>query len=189
MTPDSISILGQGAVSAQSKSDLRALYKRLVEKGLLTPVRQFGRFSFETQRVFLAAAAALDDAGLIGKIPAGTGIVHTSTDGALADNLTYFNDYLAGGRKLARANLFIYTLPTSPVGETAIHFRLDGPLYYIATSSLDSRELLLTEAQSLIKQGDAPLMLAVVSTPVRTTCLVAGHSMADTMPNHSKKSI
>lgn len=174
MTPDCVTILGQGIVSARTTADLRTVYDQAVKNAIVLPVKQFGRFSFETQRVFLATALALDDADLIGEIPPGTGIIHTSADGALSDNLAYFQDYLQGGRKLARANLFIYTLPTSPLGETAIHFTLNGPLYHISGSAVDNRDLILTEARSLIDQGDAPLMLAVISTPAETTCLVTG---------------
>jgi hypothetical protein len=174
MRSSSISILGEGTVSADSKADLRSIYDDFIKEGLLKPVKQFGRFSLETQRVFLAASMALHDANLFDKVPPGTGILHTSADGALADNLVYFKDYLAGGRKLARANLFIYTLPTSPLGETAIHFNLNGPLYHIAAPVTYNREIILAEAHSLIENEAAPMMLAVISTPDQTTCLVTG---------------
>ncbi|MDT8391706.1 MAG: hypothetical protein RRC34_14495 [Lentisphaeria bacterium] len=185
MTSDGANILGRGVVSARTAADVRAVYDQLVRDGTVTPVKQFGRFSLETRRVFLATALALNDADLAGNLPPGTGIIHTSADGALADNLAYFNDYLRGGRKLARANLFIYTLPTSPLGEAAIHFNLNGPLYHITGSEVNNRELILTEACSLIDQGDAPLMLAVISAPAETTCLVTGGSDSLTQDNHT----
>ena len=188
MTPGTVTILGQGAVSARSKADLRAMYDQHLKNGLLSPVKQFGRFSLETQRVFLATAMALNDADLMGHVPSGTGIIHTSAAGALSDNLAYFKDYLAGGRKLARANLFIYTLPTSPLGETAIYFHLDGPLYHIAGSATGNRDRVLTECHSLIDQGDAPLMLAVISAPDHTACLVTYGGIADKTPHISGES-
>ncbi|MGQ9499188.1 MAG: hypothetical protein ACUVQ6_02265 [Dissulfurimicrobium sp.] len=44
----------------------------------------------------------------------------------------YFRDYLDSGRRLARGALFIYTFPSSLLGEAAIHFGLKGPLFRVS---------------------------------------------------------
>jgi len=44
-----------------------------------------------------------------------------------------FLDYVQAGRKLGRGSLFIYTLPSSPLAEAAIHFGLQGPVLYIGS--------------------------------------------------------
>ena len=59
------------------------------------------------------------------------GLMGASEAGCLASNRAYFQDYLGGGRTLARANLFVYTLPSSPLAESAIHFGLMGPMVYM----------------------------------------------------------
>lgn len=97
------------------------------------PLKNAGRFDAATRVVLAACALALRDAG--GHQSGGTkceiGLLGTNADGCLPANRSYFKDYLAGGRALARANLFVYTLPSSPLAEIAIHFGLKGPLLYI----------------------------------------------------------
>jgi 3-oxoacyl-[acyl-carrier-protein] synthase II len=62
------------------------------------------------------------------------GIVGASDSGSMQSDIDYFKDYLDCGRTLSRGNLFIYTLPSSPLGEAAIHFGLQGPLLYAASA-------------------------------------------------------
>ena len=71
-------------------------------------------------------------------------------EGSLQSDLEYFRDYLEGGRTLSRGNLFIYTLPSSPLGEAAIHFGLLGPLLYAASEGNALTAVLDT------RSGDAP---------------------------------
>jgi 3-oxoacyl-[acyl-carrier-protein] synthase II len=126
-----------------------------------TPYRNFGRLDPLSRCTIAAVALALDDAGLAapgGELPA-TGIAGTARDGSLAADVTYFRDYVENGRTLGRANLFIYTLPTSPQGEAAIQFGLTGPLLY-AASSRSPLGSVLELAAALVAGGEAPRMLA-----------------------------
>ena len=85
-----------------------------------------------------AVALALRDAGIeySARNKQDTGIIATSGAGSLQSDLDYYADFVKNGRTLSLANLFIYTLPSSPLGEAAIHFGLTGPLLF--TSALDA---------------------------------------------------
>lgn len=98
------------------------------------PIKNFGRFELVTQRLCTVTALALRDAGLMfGDEHPDIGILIINKAGCIESNRNFFHDYLDGGRSLSRANLFIYTLPTSPGAEAAICFGLKGPLLYIET--------------------------------------------------------
>jgi 3-oxoacyl-(acyl-carrier-protein) synthase len=81
-----------------------------------------------------AVALALQDAGIEYALSKkqDIGIIGTSCEGSLKSDIDYFRDFIENGRTLSRANLFIYTLPSSALGEAAIHFGLTGPLVYAA---------------------------------------------------------
>jgi 3-oxoacyl-(acyl-carrier-protein) synthase len=87
------------------------------------------------------------------------GIVGTNSEGSLQSDIEYFRDYLAGGRTLSRGNLFIYTLPSSPLGEAAIHFGLRGPVAYIASEN-HALTAVLDMADEMILANETPDMLA-----------------------------
>jgi 3-oxoacyl-[acyl-carrier-protein] synthase II len=129
-----------------------------------TPYRNFGRLDPLSRATIGAVALALADAGLTGtpEQKQATGIVGTSRAGSLAADIAYFQDYVANGRTLGRGNLFIYTLPTSPLGEAAIQFGLTGPLLYAAGGAVPLGTVLELAAQ-LVAGGEAPRMLAGVS--------------------------
>lgn len=125
------------------------------------PVKNFGRFDDVSRLTLIAVSLALQDAA-ISAAPASKldmGIIGTSRDGSLQTDLDYFRDYIDNGRTLSRANLFIYTLPSSPLGEAAIHFGLTGPLLYCsALQNPLARSLQLAAGE--IASGGAGRMLA-----------------------------
>ena len=98
------------------------------------PFRNFGRLDGISKMTVSAVALALQDAGVdySPTLRQDTGIIGTSSEGSRVSDGNYFRDYLDNGRTLSRGNLFIYTLPSSPLGEAAIHFGLVGPLLYAA---------------------------------------------------------
>ena len=124
------------------------------------PFKNFGRLDNVSKMVCYAVALALKDAEepYSSENKKNMGVIGTNTDGSLGSDIDYFKDYLGSGRKLSRGNLFIYTLPTSPLAEAAIHFGLQGPLLYMtaekAKLSLVVRTaedmLLLEETQSVL---------------------------------------
>ena len=126
-----------------------------------SPVKHMGRFDEVTRLILCACALGLRDAGV--SYAEGRkldfGLIGTSDEGSLAANRQYFRDYLQAGRTLARGNLFIYTLPSSPLAEAAIHFGLQGPLLYFGFPAGDGT--LLHAGAGLMADGMAEQVLAV----------------------------
>ncbi|MFH0985029.1 MAG: hypothetical protein V1882_05780 [Candidatus Omnitrophota bacterium] len=154
--------------------DLRSLYAQLLKDAVFAyPVKNFARFDEASRRVTLSVALALHDAGITyaeGK-KQDIGLLGTNPEGALVSNLAYFRDYAEHGRKLARGNLFIYTLPTSPLSEAAIHFGLQGLLLYLRDPEMPEASL-LAHAQQMIQNKEAHTLLAVVHDGKTATCQV-----------------
>lgn len=138
----------------QEYSDLKSLYTCLQPEILKYPVANFPRFDPVSKLAVISIALALYDA----KIPYAQGkkqeisLIGTNSDAALEANLAYFNDYLANGRTLARGNLFIYTLASSPLAEAAIHFGFCGKLLYLGFAKNPEKES-LTYALNTLKAG------------------------------------
>jgi len=153
-------------------ADLRSLCAQLLKDAVLAyPIENFGRFDAASRLVALAVALSLYDATIRytkGK-KQDIGIVGTSPDGALDSNLAYFQDYAQAGRKLGRGNLFIYTLPSSPLAEAAIHFGLQGPLAYIRHAENPEKRL-LSQAELMIGNKEARAMLTVAFNSKEAVC-------------------
>ena len=75
---------------------------------------------------------------------------------------TIFNDFVVNGRTLGRANLFVYTLPSIPMSEAAIHFKCQGPLLYLMFPNTPAASL-LRHADKMILRGESTAMLAVMA--------------------------
>jgi 3-oxoacyl-[acyl-carrier-protein] synthase II len=125
------------------------------------PPKNYPRFDVPSRLAFCATALAIWDAGPeAAEPPRETGLVGTGPRGCLDANAAYFRDFVSCGRTLGRGNLFIYTLPTSPLAEAAIHFRLGGPLLHVSAEP-PSLAVALEMAVSLMEAGAAPAMAAV----------------------------
>jgi 3-oxoacyl-[acyl-carrier-protein] synthase II len=126
----------------------------------LHPVKNLGRLDGISRATVCAVALALRDAG-VESSPSSKrdiGIVGTGSEGSLSSDLEYFKDYVGNGRTLSRGNLFIYTLPTSPLGEAAIHFGLTGPLLYVSAGKRSFAAAAETAAR-IVEAGEAGGML------------------------------
>ncbi len=125
------------------------------------PFKNFGRLDTISRMTAFAVSLALQDAGIeyspLQKQD--IGIVGTNREGSLRSDREYFRDYLEGGRTLSRGNLFIYTLPSSPLGESAIHFGLLGPVVYAANEK-NALTAVLDTAEEMLLADEAPFMLA-----------------------------
>ncbi|HWR73856.1 MAG TPA: hypothetical protein VN604_11860 [Nitrospirota bacterium] len=134
-------------------------------KGLFThPFKNFGRLDRLSRMTAAGISLALRD-GAISYSPEqkqDIGIIGTGSAGSLATDLRFFRDYVESGRKLARGGLFIYTLPSSPLGEAAIHFGLLGPLFYLAAGNA-SPGVVFDAAEVLLLQDEAEAMLAGIA--------------------------
>ena len=126
------------------------------------PVRKLGRFDAVSRMTICACALALKDAGVCcgeGQ-KQDIGLIGSNEAGSQDANAAYFKDYLQAGRVSARGNLFVYTLASSPLAEAAIHFGLEGPLFYVGFPGCGLVDL-LDEGVRLIADGEAAGMLAV----------------------------
>jgi len=132
------------------------------------PVKYIGRMTDECRVCLCAAHLALravewNDAREIGLLAAGDA-------GFLQANQNYFRDYVANGRSMGRGNLFIYTLPTSTLGEVAIALNLTGPAMHLHD---DTQPLaaLVQHADQFIADGEADGMLVLWSDLHAAVCL------------------
>jgi 3-oxoacyl-[acyl-carrier-protein] synthase II len=153
----------------------------LQKQGLFShPFKNFGRLDAVSKSVSYAVALALRDAGIeySSQRKQQIGIVGTNREGSLRTDMAYFQDYIRSGRTLSRANLFIYTLPSSPLGEAAIHFGLLGPVLY-AASGRGSLYPLLDLASDMIQGDEASIMLAGAAEEEEAVFFVTGRHSAE----------
>ncbi len=135
--------------------------KALSKKEMFSyPVKNFGRLDNISRLTCYAVALALKDAGIKYSVTRkqDIGIICTNKSGSLQSDILYFKDDLESGRTLSRGNLFIYTPPSSPLGEAAIHFGLQGPLLYV-TAADKPLQAALDTAFEMILLDESPAML------------------------------
>ena len=167
-----IAVLGIGWLTKEGYGCIRSGLRHTYELGesvhtlpkmdiFSHPFKNFGRLDTISRMTAYAVSLALRDAGIeyspLGKQD--IGIVGTNAEGSFRSDREYFRDYLEEGRTLSRGNLFIYTLPSSPIGESAIHFGLRGPVLYAASEN-NALTTVLDIAEELILANDLPVMLA-----------------------------
>ncbi len=122
----------------------------------------WGRVGLAARRLACVLELALREPGLgvRGAPLSSWGLLGLNATGCHAENRTFFEDYLAHGRSLARGALFVQTLPTTPVAEATIHFRLNGPVWHLIDPRLDFSRA-ADWACVLLNDGAAPgLVLA-----------------------------
>ena len=157
----------------QGYSDLKALYNQLQPKIFKYPVANFFRFDAISKLTTISIALALYDAKMVyaeGK-KQNISILGTQPKAALEANLAYFNDYITNGRTLARGNLFIYTLPSSPLAEAAIHFGLTGKLLYLGFAK-NTETKSLKYASDMLKTEIHKTIILVNADPKKTTSYI-----------------
>lgn len=166
-----ISIIGIGWISGEEygcilKETEESYNDSVFPKNKIFPFsyKYFGRLDHVSRLTCAAVALALKDAGIecSPERKHDAGIISTNASGSFEADMLYFKDYLDSGRTLSRGNLFIYTLPSSPSGEAAIYFGLQGPLLYIAGKNNSTVNALRTAAEMLLGK-EASVMLAGAS--------------------------
>lgn len=157
-----ICVLQGQSVSFKESSSFDGLSR----KGIFSsPFKNFGRLDEASKLVCYAVALALKDAGdsYDCNLKKDMGLVGTNADGPLQSDIDYFRDYIESGRKLSRGNLFLYTLPSSPLGEAAIHFGLQGPVFYMSSGHVSLPAVLRT-ASEMLMLGETQSVLAGMNT-------------------------
>ena len=95
----------------------------------------FGRLDHVSRSVSTALAALL---GSVGLYPSDSKLdvpVLISSCGSFSRaDIDYFEDFVSFGETAGRANLFVYTLPTSSLGVASFHFGRIGGLEYVMAS-------------------------------------------------------
>lgn len=160
--------------------DLPLLCAQLLRDAVLAhPIENFGRFNRASRLVALSVALSLYDANIYYNKDKkmDVGILGTSSDVSLNSNLEYFRDYAQAGRKLGRGNLFIYTLPSSPLAESAIHFGLQGPMLFIRNLE-NPEEDLLAQAVMMTRNKIAQTILTVSFSEKEAICRCIQGAMA-----------
>ena len=158
-------------------NELKSLHSHLQHVSVLKyAIKNFGRFDVASKMTCCSIALALNDAGTTysNNIKQDTGILGTNDNGCLESNLSYFKDYVSGGRIMARGNLFIYTLPSTPMAEAAIYFGFQGPLLYVKFQ-VNQIPSMLRFAGKMILRGETSKMIAVEANEEKAICFVLGN--------------
>jgi hypothetical protein len=129
----------------------------------------------ETRCCLCAAKFAMDGARWKGD--AEIGMIGTASGGLIAANREYFRDYVENGRSMGRGNLFIYTLATSPLGETAIALSLTGPSLFMRQER-DAMRFGIARAKQIAGDKEAAGMLVVASEARAAVCVAVDEESA-----------
>jgi len=111
------------------------LVQQLAELHVLhQPLPPLGRYDAASRATCYAVGLCLFDASSSksGGAPEEVGIMGANETGCLDANVDYFQDFVSSGRTLGRGNLFVYTLPSSPIAASSIYFGLKGPIFYLS---------------------------------------------------------
>ena len=157
-------------------NELKSLHSHFQHESVLKyAIKNFGRFDAASKMTCCSIALALNDAGITYSehLKHDTGILGTNNHGCFESNLSYFKDYVSCGRTIARGNLFIYTLPSTPMAEAAIYFGFQGPLLYIKFQH-NKIPSMLRFAGKMILRGETSKMIAVEASEEKSVCFVLG---------------
>lgn len=112
-------------------SSWQELLEKLMQKNTIFQINtmDFRRGCERVKQAILGAAAAFLDAGITPDDS--RTIIGYGHDGSFAENRRYFDDYTSHGRDAGRGQLFVGTLPTTPLCETAIALQMHGPVFYL----------------------------------------------------------
>ena len=175
-----ITLTGYGSIIKRLQgnyTDLKSLHSHLQHESVLKyAIKNFGRFDAASKMTCCSIALALNDAGITysNSTKNDIGVLGTNDNGCIKSNLSYFKDYVASGRIMARGNLFIYTLPSTPMAEAAIYFGFQGPLLYVKFQ-VNQIPSMLRFAGKMILCGETSKMIAVEANEEKAVCFVLGN--------------
>ncbi|MCD4781866.1 MAG: hypothetical protein K8S27_15170 [Candidatus Omnitrophica bacterium] len=151
------------------KADVYSLFKK--QSIIPESFRHFGRFDRVSKNTCLAISSGLFDADVYcsKETKPDLGILSTNSKGCLQSNINYFKDYIDCGRRLSRGNLFIFTLPSTPIAESAIIFGCQGPIAHL-TFKDDQTPSILEHGRMMISQKEAKELLIVNANEEEAIC-------------------
>ncbi|MCP5004739.1 MAG: hypothetical protein GY941_12490 [Planctomycetes bacterium] len=159
--------------------DSSDLYTQLKEKEIIqNSIKNFGRFDRVSKNTCLVFSMALYDSGVscLKENMQNVGVLSTNRESCLQSNLEYFKDYVDCGRTLSRGNLFIYTLPSTPIAEAAINFGCQGPVAYF-TFEDDQTNQILEQGRMMIELKETTDLLIVNASEEEAICFyITGQS-------------
>ncbi|MFW6414726.1 MAG: hypothetical protein ACOCZ2_00285 [Thermodesulfobacteriota bacterium] len=145
----------------RSFASMQEIYSILRQKDtLFKPVNNFSRLDPIAKSALCTAGLAVTDAAIAKDKQSNLGIIGESSRGCLEANTAYFRDYVDNGRQQGRGKLFVYTLPSTPLAETAIALGCQGPLFYTSFSENPLYNL-LEQASQLADPESETGMIAV----------------------------
>lgn len=171
-----------GVITADGATDQfrepAPLFNEDLSKLVGRPIRNLSRMTSECRACLCAAALALKTCGWLENSSLEIGLVGAGYEACLIADQNYFRDYVASGRSLGRGNLFIYTLPSSTLGEVAIALTLTGPGLHIHAER-DPLGTLVQQAEQFVADGEAEAMLALWSDSTSAICLAIDRGPED----------
>jgi hypothetical protein len=150
-------------ISFESKDGIAGIHREIIAAKTIPLMRfdNFRRAGEKARLAMLGSALAFADAGA--SDGGNVAVIGWGGEESTIENRTYFTDYAVNGRFLSRSQLFIGTLPTTPLCEAAICLNLHGPIFYFhSDGTLNS---VLAEAESLLsdKSATKALLLGISS--------------------------
>lgn len=134
------------------------------------PIKYYSRMTTEARLCLCAASIALRAVPNPQSGDREIGLLGAGGEGFLQANQEYFRDYVASGRTMGRGNLFIYTLPTSALGEVAIALSLAGPCMFLQDDSHPLASI-IKHTRQIVTDGEADLMLGLWSNTQAALCM------------------
>ncbi len=147
--------------SFESEDGIAGIYREIASSKIIPRMRldNFRRAGEKARLAMLGSLLAFADAG--SPFADNTAVIGWGGEESVSENRAYFTDYAVNGRLLGRGQLFIGTLPSTPLCEAAICLNLHGPVFYFQSDcGLDS---VLAEAESLLsaKPAGQALLLGI----------------------------
>jgi hypothetical protein len=154
-------------------ASLKKAYSILsLNKVINRKIANFRRISDNSKLFSLLTGLSLYDSEIQinSEIEENTGIIACTHEAAAPENEKYFNDYISAGGTMARGNLFVYTLPTSSLGEVAITYQLKGPLFF---SNFTETRLgfFLEQAEFMLKTGLTKNIVCIFTDEKAAICM------------------
>jgi 3-oxoacyl-(acyl-carrier-protein) synthase len=165
-----------GSVTSKAAPDITSTDAMLafIER----PLKYYPRMTTEARFALGATHLALTSLRMARPDLKEIGVLAAGFNGTLEANQNYFRDYLASGRTMGRGNLFIYTLPTSALGEVAIALGLTGPTMHLHADAKPIAAM-LQHANRLIADGEAQAILCLWTDSKAAVCLAVDENTAN----------